>query len=249
MNLRSRSFGSTTKIENKSNAPTNFSSSNNFHGNSGNYAVQPRDFSSSSSQTADQLEMMKINNSIRELTMAKNEILEKEQSLVNQDFNSNSNFDSSDVNDHSENQTRNPYYSSQPHSNSYSTNNSAGNKPNYDQNYYNNLDEQNRQNMYGESFGSRPDHYHNFNHTGPEKFKYKKVDMSISLGKAWQSCKLYTDITVFPEWNRKASSFFAGSGTPSIIYMDPYKVPKTFEGWMALDERCRESTQFLQFKR
>ena len=77
---------------------------------------------------------------------------------------------------------------------------------------------------------------------GPDR----KLDQSVALAKDWKKIVLSNDVNVFPEWNYRAAAFFAGTGTPTIMLMDPYKVPKSYKDWLALDENTRDSDIYRQ---
>ena len=77
---------------------------------------------------------------------------------------------------------------------------------------------------------------------GPDR----KLDQSVALAKDWKKIVLANDVNAFPEWNYRAAAFFAGTGTPTIMLMDPYKVPKTYKDWIALDVSTRESDVYRE---
>ena len=77
---------------------------------------------------------------------------------------------------------------------------------------------------------------------GPDR----RLDQSVALAKDWKKIVLSNDVNVFPEWNYKAAAFFAGTGTPTVMLMDPYKVPKTYKDWIELDENTRDSDIYRQ---
>ena len=80
-----------------------------------------------------------------------------------------------------------------------------------------------------------------------DRIRIKPVDIIQSAIRNWNTTKIYNDASKFPKWKMNGYAFWSEMGFKSVLYMNPWKVPRTIEGWKEADRISYNSPEFMMY--